>query len=441
MHLKRAFNPGYFLNDQLLQLVYPLPSTAWNVDAPGKHLDYTVPANAKKIYDYLAKAGGQIAQFGTNPLWKIVDGPLALSSFNTTNSSFIQKPNKSFGGAPKPAFSQLDTETFTGITPQLNALRTGGLDIAGIDFSQLGEVPSLRSDGYSVFGYPDLGWFGAIYNFEDKTDHFDSIISQLYIRQALAHLEDQPAYLKGIFKNAGVLAYGPIPSSPPTPFTPASAVDNPYPFNPGAAVALLKSHGWKVVPNGQTTCAKAGSGANECGAGIPAGTPFKFTWFYIPPTSTPSSALESEAFASQAKEAAGINIELKQKTFNFIVSAYNDADPSQSKHTNEWGVENYGGLTDDVYPTEDTVFNKAGDLNSGGYYNPQAEKLINASVYGSDPKAVTNEAAFLTKDQPVLFTPNTDLIFAVSKRIGGPASSFLSLTQYTAYPEYWYVTK
>jgi peptide/nickel transport system substrate-binding protein len=441
MHLKRAFNPGYFLDNQLEGLVTPLPSTEWNVDAPGKHLDYTVPANAKKIYDYLAKAGGQIAQFATNPLWKIVDGPLVLSSFNATNSSFVQKPNKTFGGSPKPLYSELDTDTYTGITPLFNALRTGSLDIGGIDFSQLSQVPTLRSDGYSVYGYPGLGWYGAIYNFKDKTDHFNAIIGQLYVRQALAHLENQPAYLKGIFKNAGVLAFGPVPSSPPTPFTPANAVNNPYPFNPNAAVALLESHGWKVVPNGQTTCAKAGTAANECGAGIPAGTPFKFTWFYIPPTTTPSSALESEAFASEAKAAAGIDIQLEEKTFNFIVTAYNDADPSQIKHQNEWGVVNFGGLVYDIYPTSATVFNTTGDLNTGGYSNPEADKLMNDSVYGSNPKAVTNEASFLTENQPVLFTPNTDLVYAVSKRVGGPASSFLSLTQSTTFPQYWYVTK
>src|SRR5581483_4325817 len=108
-----------------------------------------------------------------------------------------------------------------------------------------------------------------------------------------------------IYKNAGVVAYGPVPSVPPTPFTPANAVHPPYPYNPAAAVKLLKSHGWKVVPNGQTTCVRAGSGAGECGAGIPAGTPFKFTWFYVPASQTPSASLESEAFASEAKQAAG----------------------------------------------------------------------------------------------------------------------------------------
>ena len=59
MHLKQAFNPGFFLNNQLAFNVYPLPSTAWNVaSAGGPHLNWNIPANAKKIYDYLRKAGG-----------------------------------------------------------------------------------------------------------------------------------------------------------------------------------------------------------------------------------------------------------------------------------------------------------------------------------------------------------------------------------------------
>jgi peptide/nickel transport system substrate-binding protein len=442
MHLKRAFNPGYFLDDQLQGLVYPLPSTAWNIASTGgPHINFNDPANAKKIYDYLAKQGGDVATFGTDPLWKDVDGPFALTSFSATNSSYDQKANPFFGGSPKPYISQLDTETFTGITPQLNALRTGSLDIGGVDFSQLGSVGSLRAAGYSIYGYPDLGWFGAVYNFKDKTGHFNSIIAQQYIREAFEHLADQQAYLTGIFKNAGVLAYGPIPTVPPTPFTPANAVKAPYPYDPGAAVALLKSHGWHVVPNGQTTCAKAGSGANECGAGIPAGTPLKFTWFYIPVSTTPVSALESEAFASEAKEAAGIDVELQSKSFNFLVQNFDDADPSDAKYESSWGVNDSGGFTDDIYPTEDTIFNTAGDLNEGGYSFPEADKLINDSVYGTNPKDVTNEAAYLTSNPPALFMPNTDLIYAVSKKIGGPAASFLALTQYIAFPQYWYLTK
>jgi peptide/nickel transport system substrate-binding protein len=364
-----------------------------------------------------------------------------LKSFSPTNSSYSVTANPSYSGSPKPMFSQLQVETYTGLTPQLNALRTGSLDIASLDFSQLGEVGALRSDGYSVFGYPVFGWYGAFFNFKDTTGHFNSIVSQLYVRQALAELEDQPAYLSGIYKDAGVLDYGPVPSVPPSPYAPPDAVKPPYPYNPAAAVALLRAHGWHVVPNGTTTCAKAGAGPGECGAGIPAGTPLAFTWFYIPPSATPSISLESEALASEAKQAAGINIQLESKTLNFLIANYNDANPSDMKYTNDWGVLNFGGDSEGYYPTTKGIFDTGGNFNQGAYSNPTADKLINDSVYGSNTNAVTAEAAFLTQNLPVLFFPNGDDIIAVSHRVSGTPSSWIALAENQAYPQYWYLAK
>ena len=63
MHLTEPYNPGFFLNNNLSDTnnVYPLPSTAWNIDAAGgPHLTnwQNNPAVDKKIYDYLNKQGG-----------------------------------------------------------------------------------------------------------------------------------------------------------------------------------------------------------------------------------------------------------------------------------------------------------------------------------------------------------------------------------------------
>jgi peptide/nickel transport system substrate-binding protein len=445
IHLTRGFNPGFFLNDELESedAVVPLPSTSWNIDkAGGPHLDYTVPANAKKIYDYLEKLGSALATFGSNPLWKIDDGPFILKTFNTTNSSWTATPNPDFGGSPKPSISELEGETFTSQTAELNAIKTGAVDISTpLDPTYVPQATAIRAAGYSFFGFPDLGFFDAIFNFKDKTDHFNSIISQLYARQALDYLQNQPAYVKGIYKNAAVLAYGPVPSEPATSFTPPDAVTGPYAYNPSKAVALLKAHGWNVVPGGQTTCAKAGTGAGDCGAGIPKGTPFKFVWVYIPASEAPVAPLTSEAFASEAKAAAGINVTLSVKTFNFAFANYNDATPAGAKYVDDWGVNDFGGFTDDYYPTTNSIFNFGGTYDQGAYDDPTANTLIHNSVYGNNPSAVTAEASYLAKDVPAIFMPNQDLLIAVNNKVGGPADSFLALTAYQTFPQYWYIKK
>jgi peptide/nickel transport system substrate-binding protein len=445
IHLTRGFNPGFFLNDELESedAVVPLPSTSWNIDkAGGPHLDYTVPANAKKIYDYLEKLGSSLATFGSNPLWKIDDGPFILKTFNTTNSSWTATPNPDFGGSPKPSISELEGETFTSQTAELNAIKTGAVDISTpLDPTYVPQATAIRAAGYSFFGFPDLGFFDAIFNFKDKTDHFNSIISQLYARQALDYLQNQPAYVKGIYKNAAVLAYGPVPSEPATSFTPPDAVTGPYAYNPSKAVALLKAHGWNVVPGGQTTCAKAGTGAGDCGAGIPKGTPFKFVWVYIPASEAPVAPLTSEAFASEAKAAAGINVTLSVKTFNFAFANYNDATPAGAKYVDDWGVNDFGGFTDDYYPTTNSIFNFGGTYDQGAYDDPTANTLIHNSVYGNNPSAVTAEASYLAKDVPAIFMPNQDLLIAVNNKVGGPADSFLALTAYQTFPQYWYIKK
>jgi peptide/nickel transport system substrate-binding protein len=446
INVNKAYNPGFFLNNQLQDTnnVYPLPSTAWNVaSANGPHLDFTNPANAKKIYDYLNKAGGSVAGFGTNPLWQVVSGPFKLKSFSATNSSYTLIPNPNYGGSPKPVFDQLQTLTYTGFTSELNAMKSGSLDVGvGIDPSQLAEVPALKAQGITVFGGPGWGWFGGIINFKDKTDHFDKVISQLYVRQAIAHLTDQPGIIKGVYKGAAVAAYGPVPSAPTSPYTPANAVSPPYPYDPAAAVTLLKSHGWTVVPNGQTTCASPGTAANQCGAGIPKGTPIKFVWANQPEATATTGVLESEALASEAKQAAGINIVLQTKSFNFLTANYNDQNPAAAKYTNDWGVNNYGGLFEDYYPTQDGIDNPGGGFNLGDYNDPTANRLIQASVFGGDPSAVKTEATYLTAQMPVFYLPDLDYLLAVNeKKVGGPAPGWTAMTQQQWFPQYWYVVK
>jgi peptide/nickel transport system substrate-binding protein len=446
MHLTQPYNPGFFLNNNLADTdnVYPLPSTAWNIDAAGgPHLTnwQNNPAVDKKIYDYLSKQGGSVATFASNPLWQVVDGPFKLASFSATNSSYTLVPNPSYGGSPKPIMSQVQVQTYTGYTSELDALRSGSLDVGvGIDPSQLAEAPALKSQGIDIFGGPEWGWFGGIINFKDKTNDFNNVIAQLYVRQAIDYLIDEPAIIKGVYKNAAVPAYTEVPTAPFSPYAPASAGKPAFPYDPSKAVAILQAHGWKVVPNGTTTCVKPGTASSECGAGIPAGTPIAFVWANQPEAVATVGALESEVVASEAKQAAGINITLQTKTFNFLTSNYNDQNPAAAKYTNDWGVNNYGGLFTDYYPTAEGVWNVGGGFNLGDFDDAMATTLMNGSVHSGNANAIKLEAGYIQTHLPVWFMPDQDYLLAVNvNKVAGPPDGWTAMTQQQWFPQYWYV--
>jgi len=444
-NLASAVNPGFFLNNNVADTnnVYPMPSTAWNIaSAGGPHLNFTIPANATKIYNYLNKEGSDVAGFASNPLWKDVDGPYSLTSFSPTNSSYTLTPNPNYSLSPK-GLDTVNFETFTGFTAMLDALKGGSLDVApGMDPSSLPEVPTLKTEGITVYGGPGWGWFGGIINFKDTTDDFDKVISQLYVRQAIDHLINEPEIITGAYHGAAVPSYGPIPSAPTSPYTTSSATNAVYPYDPATAVSLLKSHGWKVVPNGTTTCTSPGTAANECGAGIPAGTPITFVWANLPEATSTTGVLESDALASEAKSAAGINIQLSTKTFNFLTADYNDQNPAATKYTNDWGVNNYGGLYEDYYPTQlgALVPYNAG-FNLGDYNSSEADTLVNLSVGSANPTAVENEATYFAQNLAVFYMPNPDYLVGVGKTVGGDPDGFLAITQQQVYPQFLWVNK
>lgn len=443
-NMTKSINPGFFLYNQLQDTDYGLfamPSTSWNIaSAGGAHLNYKDPADAKKIYDYLNAQSQKLSTWASNPLWKDVDGPYTLKSFNTTNSSYVLAPNPNYGGSQK-ATATLDTETFTSVTAQFNALKSGTLDVAGLDPTQLAQVPSLKTQGYSVFGGPAFGWDAAIINFKDTTDDFDKVIAQTYVRGAIQSLIDEPAIVTAVHKGAAVPAYGPTPPAPLSPYQSTSSTKPTYPYGVANAKKILTSHGWDVKAGGTTTCSKAGTGAGECGAGIPVGTPIKFSWADEPASASSIGVNESAIVASAAKQ-VGIDIELTTKTFNFLTSNYDDQNPAATKYTNDWGVNNFAGIEINYYPTQSGIWTPGGGFNFGDFDNAAVNKAVQNSIYSANASAVETENNIEAKELPVFFFPVEDYVWAVSKRIGGPAKSFTVLTQDVVNdPQYWYIKK
>jgi peptide/nickel transport system substrate-binding protein len=433
LNLKSTVNPTWF-EENILSGVNPMPSHVWaKASASGKILDFTNPANAKKIYDFLAAQNKSVSTYASNPMWQTVDGPYKLTAFNQTTGAFTMKPNTSYGGPHVTPMSTFQGVPFTSDAAEFNAVKAGSIDVGFIPQEDVKQIPQVKSSGYNVFGMPDFGMEFAAYNFKDKTGHFDAISKQLYFRQAMAHLEDQDGYVKAFFGGAGGAAYGPIPAYPKSPFLPSNAATAPYPFSPSTAVSLLKAHGWKVSAGGTDTCAKPGSGAGQCGAGIPAGTPLSFNLIYNSGTSIITEQVTD--LASKAKQ-AGIHIKLQSSNFNFMISNY--IDPAFPQNENKWAMLDFGGETDSTYPTTYQLFNTGGGGQVGDYSDPTADKLIQASISSTDAAAVKQEAQYLTAQQPVLFQPNPDIIWAWKKGLSGATNGWANLTQYYATPEYWY---
>jgi peptide/nickel transport system substrate-binding protein len=436
INLNKPVNPTWFTEDQLA-VIQPMPAHAWAKDsANGPTLDFTNPANAKKIYDYLAKASGSTATYATNPLWQVVNGPYKLTSFNNTTGSYTMAPNPAYGGPHSAKVPTLQAIPYTSDTAEFNAVLAHSIDIGYMPLTDIPQLSKVKAAGYNVFGYPGWGFAYLNYNFADKTGDFNNIIKQLYIRQALAHLEDQEGYIKAFFHGAGGLAYGPIPSIPTSPYTPENALVNPYPFSVSEAGSLLKAHGWHVVPGGISTCAKPGTGPGECGAGIPAGT--KLVFSNVLYASDPVIFGEQLTnWASQAKK-IGIDIQLKSGTSNHVITVADD--PGSPKTINDWSMAAYGGFTDATYPTTFGIFSTGGSLNGGNWSDPKADQLIQASVTGGNPAAVKAEASYITAQQPSLFQPNYDWVSVWKNNVSGQSAALKALTQYQLNPELMYLT-
>jgi peptide/nickel transport system substrate-binding protein len=217
LNLTKPYNPGYYFYDQLL-LITPLPSTAWNIDKPGgPAVDFTKTKNAEKIYTFLNAQSLKLATYATNPLWQTVDGPFKLSAFNASTDANTMVPNPAYTGPNKPVIKAFQEVAFTSDTAEYTALLDGQLTVGLVPSTDYPQIPQLKKKGYNVFGFPNFGWDYMPFNFKNTTNHWDKVIGQLYVRQALAHLIDSAGYIKGIYHGYAAIANGPARSPRRTP--------------------------------------------------------------------------------------------------------------------------------------------------------------------------------------------------------------------------------
>jgi peptide/nickel transport system substrate-binding protein len=437
LDLNRSYNPAFYTDDVLSEITL-IPQHAWDkTSVTGKVGNYDeTTAGAKAVYAFLQKQGGLMSTFATNPLWKIVDGPWQLGAFNS-NGYYSWVPNKNYSGPDKPILDKVIWTPFTTDTSEMNTLRSGTtIDLGALPLNDVNQVGALEAEGYVVGNLPTAGVAEIVPNFYNPVN--GPMLRNLYIRQVLEYLIDRPQIVKKVYAGYADPGNGPVPLLyGPQWVSPQDKAGGPYSFSPSSAIALLKAHGWKVVPNGTDTCAHAGTGASDCGPGIAAGQPLQFSLLY----SSGIASFDQQNAAIQSSEAAaGVKIVLKPEPFNTIVATtgYCNAQ-THPVSTCSWQLQDYGYNPYTLDPNGAGLFNTDGYGNYGGYSSAEENSLINATEYGSSSSAFYAYENYTAEQLPFLWLPNSSGLFVYRKNLAGitPWNPFSG----TLNPEVWYYTK
>jgi peptide/nickel transport system substrate-binding protein len=446
-NLNKAYSSIWYTYNQLAELT-PMPMS-WDVTSltgkPGSGgciADTAADhwAKCKAVWAFLTAQSKTASTYATSPLWSVVDGPWKLSSYSTTGN-VTMVPNKAYSGSPKPKLAAVKFVPYTADSTEYTALKTGQISIGYVPSADLPPKPANAvlpatnpvGSNYNLQPFYSFGIYYAQPNFNNPT--VGPMVRQLYMRQALQRVFDQPGINKAIFRGYSVPDSGPVPNTPPgNQWTPSIQTTNsdqgPYPFDVAKAKSLLTSNGWSET-GGVMTCQDPA----KCGTGIKQGQQAKFTFVY----STGNAGVTSqwETYKSDASK-AGIDINLVGQTFNTIIGQSAPCAPMGPKCAVQ--VFAFGGWAFNgpgFEPTGEPLFATGAGSNSGNYSNPTMDQLINATHTSSSIATFHNYATYGANQLPFIWAPNPYAIQAVSSKLHNVTFNAL----YTLLPEYWYFTK
>ena len=439
MTMDKSYSHSWFLYNELAQ-IYPMPE-AWDKTASGASHCTTTVSDCKAVYTYLDGQSKTLNSYASSPIWSVVDGPWKLSAFNADGHiTFV--PNKSYAGPVKPTLTQFQEVPFTTDSAEYSVLQApnSSVDVGYLPEQDAPAKPAGAAVGTNpLHGYtlaPLYSWGINYYvtNFQSTTGN-GPIIKQLYFRQALAYLMNQKAVIQGPLRGYGLDTVGPVPNTPKTQFlSPSAPTGDPFPFNESKAKSLLTSNGWKVVPNGVTTCTDPA----KCGAGVKSGQGLSFNFPFsngVAWTTSEMDQLQSNAAA------AGIKLNLEPKPFNQVI-ALAGGNCVVTKSSCNWDFANWGGgwnFAPDYQPTGEELFMCGVPANSGGYCNKQNDSLINDTLTTTSMTAMYNWQNFLGPQLPMEWQPNGVYeLTEIKNTLRGvtPQPPTLGIT-----PENWYFVK
>lgn len=399
---EQAFAPGWFVGNQLNKISI-IPQHAWDkdsADAQVSDLDRSAEG-AVKVFDFLTAASKDISTYATNPLWKTTSGPWSIAAY-VPNGQVELVPNPEYKGDQKAKISKLVLRPFTGDDAEFNVLRAGEIDYGYIPAANVSQIDYMKSQGYKVA--PWYGWAVTYMPFNFANPVSGPIFKQLYVRQAMQMLIDQTTISKKIWGDMAAPTCGPVPMAQDKLGTEEGCA---YKFDPEGAKKLLETNGWKIVPDGTSTCVAPGTGPGTCGEGVKAGAELKFTMISQSGFSA-TTKMMAEIKSQMSK--VGINVEIKEVPDSVAVSQKCEAGTPCNWDLSFFGSQ--GSWYYPVYASGERLFATDAAVNLGLYSNEEADKLIKDTQFSSDPQAMAKYNEFLAKDLPVLWMPNP--VFQIS---------------------------
>ncbi len=432
----QAFSHNWLLYNQL-SLIIPMPSAAWDkTSASGPVGDYASTASgAHAVYNFLNGQAETTSTYPTNPLWKVVDGPWRLQTFSSTTGQASFVPNPAYSGPYKAKIAHFVMLPFTSDAAEFDALRAGSVDYGYVPAEDIDQIGYLKAHGFNIDPWTAFGTTWMWLNYGNQLAK--PIFNQLYIREAMQRMINQPQYIKDIFHGYAVPTYGPVPTTPANSFASPQENKNPFPYNPGLAKHLLSSHGWSVQKNGTDHCQRPGTGSNQCGAGIAKGASLSFTAIY------PSGQLAVDNEMQAVKSAlgtVGINVTLHQEPQNDVFTNVNICNPSTGADCG-WQIGLWGSpsifYTPDNYPTGDPIFTTGGAFNAGSYSNTTNDHYVAQTHLNSSLSAMYTYENYLAKQLPGIWLPSSPYqISAIKKNLKGASAQ----SPYVGFvPEQWSV--
>jgi len=435
----KRYSSYWLLGNELTQIT-PIPQHAWDkTSTNGKVGNYdTTKSGAKAVYSFLQKQAALKSQFATSPLWKVVDGPWQISSYQVSTGQVSFKRTSSYPSVQSHSITQFTELPFASDTAEFDALETGQVDVGYVPFESLKAIPSLKAKGYSIANWVQAAFAGLILQYAKK-DVAAPILNQLYVRQAFTHLLDMKTIVNKIWSGAATLQSGPIPDpNGKGQYVTSSERSEPYPYSVSAAQKLLRDHGWKVVPGGTSTCTRPGTGSNECGAGIKRGAKLSFRIVGTQSSQTQYRLLQDIISSFQS---AGIATNV-----NLVPQANlpSDAAACVGKSTCSWDMELWMG----EWPLGWTPYVETGGntfacgaaSNYGNLCNSYNDSLITANHTSADPAtAIQKWENYMVSQQFQIFLPVPAYrVVAYKSNLAGvePLDPYLQI-----YPQYWHFTK